>query len=70
MFDRLQDFDMRYLVQISIKLFDEFILGVIKEDKEKLKSVGIDISKDMGDIKVLKTALLQCKHNKDWKWHI
>jgi hypothetical protein len=65
MFDRLQDFDMRYLVQISIKLFDEFVAGVMSEDKEKLKSVGIDISKDMGDIKALKTALLQCKHKKD-----
>lgn len=64
MFDRLQDFDMRYLVQISIKLFDEFVAGVMLEDKDKLKSVGLDISKDMGDIKALKTALLQCKHNK------
>ena len=65
MFDRLQDFDMRYLVQIAIKLFDEFVAGVMSEDKEKLKSVGIDISKDMGDIKALKTALLQCKYKKD-----
>jgi len=65
MFDRLQDFDMRYLVQIAIKLFDEFIAGVMSENKEKLKSVGIDISKDMGDIKALKIALLQCKYKKD-----
>jgi len=65
MFDRLQDFDMRYLVQISIKLFDEFVAGVMMEDKEKLKSVGIDISKDTGDIKALKAALLQCKYKKD-----
>jgi hypothetical protein len=65
MFDRLQDFDMRYLVQITIKLFDEFVAGVMSEDKDKLKSVGIDVSKDMPDIKTLKAALLQCKYKKD-----
>ena len=65
MFDRLQDFDMRYMVQIAIKLFDEFVAGVMLEDKDKLKAVGIDVAKDMADIKALKTALLQCKHKKE-----
>jgi hypothetical protein len=65
MFDRLQDFDMRYMVQISIKLFDEFIAGVLMEDKEKLKSVGLDVAKDMADVKSLKNILLQCKRKKD-----
>jgi hypothetical protein len=65
MFDRLQDFDMRYMVQISIKLFDEFVAGVMSEDKDKLKSVGIDPAKDMADVKALKAALLQCRHKKE-----
>ena len=54
MMDRLKDYDLRYMVQIAIKLFDNFVTAVMKEDAAGLKSVGLDPDKDMGDAKALK----------------
>ena len=62
MFDRLKDYDLRYLVQISIKLFDLFTDAVLSESAEKLASVGLEPSKDMSDVKALKEVLLTCRY--------
>jgi hypothetical protein len=61
MMDRLKDYDLRYLVQIAIKLFDNFVTAVVKEDATGLKSVGLDPDKDMGDAKALKQLWLECR---------
>jgi len=62
MFDRLKDYDLRYLVQISIKLFDLFTDAVLSENAEKLKAVGLEPSKDMPEVKALKEVLLSCRY--------
>lgn len=62
MFDRLKDYDLRYLVQISIKLFDFFTDAVLSENAEKLKAVGLEPSKDMPEVKALKEVLLSCRY--------
>lgn len=61
MMDRLKDYDLRYMVQIAIKLFDNFVTAVMKEDAAGLKSVGLDPDKDMGDVKALKQLWLKCR---------
>lgn len=61
MMDRLKDYDLRYMVQIAIKLFDSFVTAVINEDAAGLKSVGLDPAKDMADAKALKQLLLKCR---------
>lgn len=61
MLDRLKDFDLRYMVQITIKLFDDFVAAVMKEDAAGLKSVGLDPVKDMGEVKELKQLFLKCR---------
>jgi hypothetical protein len=61
MMDRLKDYDLRYMVQISIKLFDNFVTAVMKEDAVGLKSVGLDPDKDIADVKALKQLLIKCR---------
>lgn len=61
MMDRLKDYDLRYMVQIAIKLFDNFVASVMKEDAAGLKSVGLDPDKDMGEVKAFKQLLLECR---------
>lgn len=63
MLDRLRDYDMRYMVQLIILLFDTFHTGVVKEDPALMAKVGLDPAKDMGDVKALKALLLTAKHN-------
>lgn len=62
MFDRLKDYDLRYMVQIAIKLFDNFVQGVMKEDQVAMKSIGLDPVKDLPDVKTLRDALQVCKY--------
>lgn len=62
MFDRLKDYDLRYMVQIAIKLFDHFARGVMKDDQAAIKMVGLDPVKDMADIKALRDALQVCRY--------
>jgi hypothetical protein len=61
MMDRLKDYDLRYMVQIAIKMFDNFVAAVMKEDAAGLKSVGLDPDKDMGEVKQLKQLWLKCR---------
>lgn len=61
MMDRLKDYDLRYMVQIVIKMFDNFVTAVMKEDAAGLKSVGLDPDKDMGEVKELKQLWLNCR---------
>jgi hypothetical protein len=63
MLDRLRDYDMRYMVQLIILLFDTFHTGVVKEDPALMAKVGLDPAKDMGDVKALKALLLTAKYN-------
>ena len=62
MFDRLRDFDLRYLVQITIKLFDLFTEAVMSESIDGLKAVGLDQSADLSEVRNLKQALLSCRY--------
>jgi hypothetical protein len=62
MFDRLKDYDLRYLVQITIKLFDLFSEAVMTENSDKLRLVGLDPTADMSDVKNLKQQLLSCRY--------
>jgi len=62
MFDRLKDYDLRYLVQITIKLFDLFSDAVMSESADKARAVGLDPATDMNDIKNLKQILLSCRY--------
>jgi hypothetical protein len=62
MFDRLRDFDLRYLVQITIKLFDLFTEAVVSESIDGLKAVGLDQSADLSEVRNLKQALLSCRY--------
>jgi hypothetical protein len=63
MLDRLADYDMRYMVQLIILLFDTFNTAVMKEDAAMLAKVGLDPAKDMADVKALKALLLTAKYN-------
>lgn len=62
MFDRLKDYDLRYMVQIAIKLFDNFVRGVMKDDSAAIKMVGLDPAKDMVDVKALRDTLKVCQY--------
>ena len=62
MFDRLKDYDLRYMVQISIKLFDMFAEAVISESSEKIKAIGLDPSLDGKDFKALKEVFSTCRY--------
>jgi hypothetical protein len=63
MLDRLADYDMRYIVQIIILLFDTFNAAVFKEDPSSLSKIGLNPAKDMADVKALKALLLTAKYN-------
>lgn len=63
-FDQLKSWDLKYMIQIGIKLFDEFVAGVITEDAKKLTFVGLEPDKDMVAVKALKAALIQCRYVK------
>ena len=63
MLDRLADYDMRYMVQLIILLFDTFNTAVMKEDAAMLAKVGLEPAKDMADVKALKALLLTAKYN-------
>ena len=62
MFDRLKDYDLRYMVQIAIKMFDLFTDAVMTESAEKMKALGVDPPLESKDIKTLKDLFLTCKH--------
>lgn len=62
MFDRLKDYDLRYLVQITIKLFDLFSEAVMSENADKLRGIGLDPAADMTDVKNLKQQFLSCRY--------
>jgi hypothetical protein len=62
MFDRLKDYDLRYMVQISIKLFDMFAEAVISESSDKIKAIGLDPSLDGKDFKALKEVFSTCRY--------
>lgn len=62
MLDRLQDYDLRYLTQITIKLFDSFAEGVVKKDPEKLKSIGLKPAEDMAEVAALDVLLSTCRY--------
>lgn len=62
MFARLQDYDLRYMVQIAIKLFDTFVIGVMKDDPAALKTVGLDPAKDAAEVAALKELWLKCRY--------
>lgn len=63
MLDRLADYNMRYIVQIIILLFDTFNAAVFKEDPSSLSKIGLNPAQDMADIKALKALLLTAKYN-------
>jgi len=60
-FSLLGSFDEKYMIQIAIKLFDTFARGVITEDGELLKSVGLKNDGDIADVVALKSILLKCR---------
>lgn len=62
MFDRLKDYDLRYMVQIAIKMFDTFSEAVITENQEKIKQVGLDPATDTKDLRALKEVFLACRY--------
>lgn len=62
MLDRLQDYDLRYLTQITIKLFDSFAEGVVKKDSDKLKAIGLNPSDDMAEVNALDILLSTCRY--------
>ncbi len=61
LFDRLKDIDLRYLVQITIKLFDQFCSGVMNENINILRSLGLETASDLADAKALRLLLLNCR---------
>ncbi len=62
MFDRLKDYDLRYMVQIAIKMFDLFTDAVMTESAEKMKALGVDPPLESKDIKTLKDLFLTCRY--------
>ncbi len=62
MFDRLKDYDLRYMVQITIKMFDLFAEAVMTESTDKMKQIGMDPVADLKDVKALKEVLLSCRY--------
>ena len=62
MFDRLKDYDMRYLVQIAIKMFDLFSEGVMTENADQLKVIGLDPAADLPAVRATKGLLLNCRY--------
>ena len=63
MLNRLPDYDMRYMVQLIILLFDTFHNAVIKEDAALMARAGLDPAKDMAEVKALKALLSSAKYN-------
>ena len=62
MLDRLKDYDLRYMIQIAIKMFDLFTEAVIAESPEKFKILGVDPPLEIREVKMLKDLLLSCRY--------
>ncbi|WVN41515.1 hypothetical protein AOB54_08525 [beta proteobacterium MWH-UniP1] len=62
MFDRLKDYDLRYMVQIAIKMFDLFSEAVMTDSQEKIKVIGLDPAVDTKDLKSLREVFLTCRY--------
>jgi hypothetical protein len=62
MFDRLKDYDLRYLVQITIKLFDQFCGALMNENVGVLRALGLETASDLADAKALRQLLLASRY--------
>jgi hypothetical protein len=62
MFDRLKDYDLRYIIQIVIKMFDLFVDAVISESPEKFNILGVDPPLELREIRILKDLFLNCRY--------
>lgn len=56
----LAAFDLRYIVQMMIKMFDDFVGGVMTNDLGKLSSVGQKLEREAPKLAALKEILLKC----------
>ncbi len=62
MFDRLKDYDLRYFVQITIKLFDQFCGALMNDNAVALRALGLETALDLADAKALRQLLLACRY--------
>lgn len=61
--NELSGFDLRYFIQMVIKMFDEFVTGVMTSDSNALTSIGLDAKKDKEDLKNLKQVFDSCVYD-------
>lgn len=59
----LKAFDLRYMIQMVFKMFDDFVIAVMTQDPGSLASVGFKPDHDQTDLSALKKVFLSCKYD-------
>jgi hypothetical protein len=59
----LYAFDLRYLIQMVFKMFDDFIMAVMTQDPKAMASVGLNAQRDKDSLDGLKKVFLSCKYD-------
>jgi hypothetical protein len=58
--EQLSGYDLRYFVQMLIKLFDDFVVAVMTQNPEALASVNLDPKTDTADLEKVKQVFISC----------
>jgi len=59
----LKAFDLRYMIQMVFKMFDDFVTAVMTQSPQAMASVRLDPNKDKADLEALKAVFLSCKYD-------
>jgi hypothetical protein len=59
----LKAFDLRYMIQMVFKMFDDFVIAVMTQSPQAMASVRLDPNKDKADLEALKAVFLSCKYD-------
>jgi|GEM_PF-3444579 len=59
----LKAFDLRYMIQMVFKMFDDFVAAVMTQSPQAMASVRLDPNKDKTDLEALKAVFQSCKYD-------
>lgn len=61
--ENLKAFDLRYMIQMTFKMFDDFVSAVMTQSPQAMASVRLDIEKDKADLDTLKAIFQSCQYD-------
>ena len=59
----LKGFDLRYLIQMVFKMFDDFVISVMTQEVSAMASTGLTLERDKDKLDALKKVFLSCKYD-------